>query len=669
MREVKESDDADGAGFFELLTLEMGSVRSIDVRAKRAELSPIVLASIREIFQVFFEGSDHADASEEDYASGKIMWTIYSFISSFNATMPWIQRYLDSEILLFIELCLRGISQVFFQNNSMSGLFILVGLFIQSTRVAIHGVVALVCGNLIALILGFDKGLVRSGLFGYNSLLVGLALATFDSTEKHRYYNVYTLLAAVVFSSFSSVVFVMIGKLLGPYKSPPLTLPFNVATMTFLLASANMGRVEMNSVRVPALPDYNAAGFSGISASEFLAGTIRGIGQVYLADNLISGCFVLAGIAICSRIAAAAAFLGSALGAAVALATGVPGSMVELGMYGFNASLSVTAMFIFYVPSIGAATLAVLAGTMTVFGQHALATLLEPFGLPFLTLPFCVIALPFIILQGTTSMVISVPLEAMTVPEDHVEKVNALVDGFSFLKEAIAQEQAPRIVKSQSWKVSFRSRSKLSLAIDDDEDEETGQSGRFCGALCKKKKKHSAQEIKTKEDALAIFESLNHLKTGELSMDDVTSAFQAAGLTDREPLHFAGLILVLLDTDGSHTIDPEEFVAFALVARAIHVIRRKVTKFFDFVDIDGDACIDFDEIDSALQYIGRPILEEVERRKLVAMTSCVHEEDGIDVEQLINLVTVAKVKALLNEYHNNQTLATEKDPTSTSIKS
>jgi hypothetical protein len=119
-------------------------------------------------------------------------------------------------------------------------------------------------------------------------------------------------------------------------------------------------------------------------------------------------------------------------------------------------------------------------------------------------------------------------------------------------------------------------------------------------------------------------------------MDDVTSAFQAAGLTDREPLHFAGLILVLLDTDGSHKIGAQEFVAFALLARTIHVLRRKIAKFFDFVDIDGgDACIDFDEIDSALQYIGRPILEEIERRKLAAMTSRIHEEDGIDVEQLI----------------------------------
>jgi hypothetical protein len=110
----------------------MGSLQSIDdVRAtRRSELSPSILAAIREIFQVFFEGADHYDASEEDYASGKIMWSIYSVMSSFNATMPWIQSYLDSEILLFVELCLRGISQVYFQNNPMSGLFILVGLFL-----------------------------------------------------------------------------------------------------------------------------------------------------------------------------------------------------------------------------------------------------------------------------------------------------------------------------------------------------------------------------------------------------------------------------------------------------------------------------------------------------------------------------------------------------------
>jgi hypothetical protein len=91
IKQVNESADADdGAGYFELLSLEMGSLQLIDdVRAtSRSELSPSILAAIREIFQVFFEGSDHSDATEEAHASGKIMWSIYSVISSFNATMP-----------------------------------------------------------------------------------------------------------------------------------------------------------------------------------------------------------------------------------------------------------------------------------------------------------------------------------------------------------------------------------------------------------------------------------------------------------------------------------------------------------------------------------------------------------------------------------------------------
>jgi hypothetical protein len=39
------------------------------------------------------------------------------------------------------------------------------------------------------------------------------------------------------------------------------------------------------------------------------------------------------------------------------------------------------------------------AGSMTVLGQQALVTTLQPCGLPVLTMPFCIIALPFVILQ------------------------------------------------------------------------------------------------------------------------------------------------------------------------------------------------------------------------------------------------------------------------------
>jgi len=96
------------------------------------------------------------------------------------------------------------------------------------------------------------------------------------------------------------------------------------------------------------------------------------------------------------------------LGPVVAMTTGASAGAVEQGLYGFNCSLTLTGMFMFYAPSYGTVVFAALAGIMTVIGQQALATLLLPYGLPFLTLPFCMVALPFIILQGTTTLVVAV---------------------------------------------------------------------------------------------------------------------------------------------------------------------------------------------------------------------------------------------------------------------
>lgn len=102
--------------------------------------------------------------------------------------------------------------------------------------------------------MGFDIGLLRSGLFCYNGVLAGLALAAFDD----QIYYAPTLIASVVFASLSSVIFVVMGKLLVPYQSPPLTYPFNLATIVLLLAVADMGRVDYASVGQPGLPEYKA---------------------------------------------------------------------------------------------------------------------------------------------------------------------------------------------------------------------------------------------------------------------------------------------------------------------------------------------------------------------------------------------------------------------------
>ncbi|CAJ1964070.1 unnamed protein product [Cylindrotheca closterium] len=595
------------------------------------------ILKIREAVPIFFDTELHEKG-------GPAQSSIQTFLASLNATMPWVQDRLHAEPLIFFEMCLRGIGQVYFQNSPLSGLLVLIALFLQSPTVAVHGILGLVCGNLVALGLGFDKGLARSGLFGYNSLLVGLAVATFDVNTE---YHAAKILMVILFASFSSVVFVMFGKLLVPYKSPPLTFPFIIATLMFLLSTANMDRVEFGSVRSPSLPNYsNSEALSAISWNDFFAGTLRGVGQVYLANNIASGALILAAIAVCSRISAVAAILGSALGAAIALATGVPAPQVAQGMYGFNASLSVTAMLMFYNPSIGASILAVFSGIMSVVAQQALASVLQPLGLPFMTLPFCVVSLSFIIIQGTTSLVLAVPLADMTVPEDHLHRIYRLEDGINFLKEAVLNDENRRM-NSRKLRKSFK---MIQSAVYEKEAKLGDVQPKSSSSLEGLFSNHTEEVVKAR--AHALFRLLAQ-KTGQdrLTIQTILDCFRDAGMEEGEPIMLASLMLNLADHTGDKTIDEIEFVCFAMVASAAKLIRTKLFKFFDFVDADCSGSIDFHELDVALEYLGRSPFTHDEKQRLIKLSKTMtNEDDDIETVELMDIVTIEKVKSLLGTF-------------------
>lgn len=335
----------------------------------------------------------------------------------------------------------------------------------------------------------------------------------------------------------------------------------------------------------------------------------------------------------------------------------MPGSSIEQGIFGFNASLSVTAMFMFYTPSVGAAVMATLAGIMTVLAQAALATQLEPLGLPFMTLPFCIVGLPFIIIQGTTSIVIPVPLSSMTIPEDHYRIVKMLEDGFCFLKECLEDSddvtRLRRTVKTRSRKMTkslSRLKSLLSDVDNDDTDDEKKQRMKEF-FFCHKEDPDTA----TKKSALSLFKKLDSRKVGALQIESLIKVLKEAGLINSEGIHFARLILHAIALNKSTAIDEDEFVAFAVVGSSIDTIRHKLFRFFAFVDEDGNGKVDLDEINHALEYLGQPTLTEKESERLFKMAKW-DDEDGIDLIELLNEVTVAKVTSLVGVYHHSRSM-------------
>ena len=289
----------------------------------------------RDIFQVYFTTDDSGtDLSKMKQTKKK------GILAKINGTMPYLTAYLKKlqlpkpvvDTILFTEASFRGIAQVrrylllSSWNNKLCSLLdqtqhfccttLLSGVLPKQSPIwtahldrhvrpihssgrawhhcrrcwksVSHNMLPLFVKILLTsthyillshragMLMGFDKSFLSCGLFGYNSFLVGLALATFYSPEKHGDYYWPVAIGSIIFAYFSSVLFVMLGKILSPYKTPPFTLPFNISTIFFLLAMGGMNNVDMAPVRPPELPSYETEPVSALTAKAYFAGTIRG---------------------------------------------------------------------------------------------------------------------------------------------------------------------------------------------------------------------------------------------------------------------------------------------------------------------------------------------------------------------------------------------------------
>jgi urea transporter len=292
-----------------------------------------------------------------------------------------------------VDTLLRGVGQVMFQNNPLTGLLFLVGILVNSFKFCGAALLGLAASTLAAHLLGADRALIRAGLFGFNGILVGIALAFFF--EFDLLLAVYIVLGAVV----STIVMMALINLLSPWDMPALTAPFVLTTWLLLFAVYQFDFLHPTELIAPATPDPAAAvqtelrelatGTGGLTAANLAHGFFRGVGEVMFEDNLVTGVIFLVAIAINSRISAAFAALGSAVGLLTALALGGEGFTAYHGLYGFNAVLCAIAIGgLFFVLTWRSAIYALLAAAFSVIAFAAIAVLLSPIGMPALTAPF-----------------------------------------------------------------------------------------------------------------------------------------------------------------------------------------------------------------------------------------------------------------------------------------
>jgi urea transporter len=309
----------------------------------------------------------------------------------------WKSLCAASRVLRFVDINLRGIGQVMFQDNPLTGALFLIAIAWGSyaagvPQVAIAGVVAVIVATLTAQWLRVDDASLNAGLYGFNGILVGLALATFLASGPLIW--VYVILGAAV----SVVGMLATTNVVKPWGGA-LTFPFVLTTWLLLLATYGFtglaGTALPSGNVVTAFQPYQA---SPLRLIDLVQGVFQSISQVFLKGSGIAAALLLAGLAVNSLAAAAFALGGSILAVLTAHLFGAESELITGGLLGFSPVLTSIALgTVFYQPSWRVVAYTVLATVFTVIAQSALNVALTPFAIPALTAPFVLVTWLFLL--------------------------------------------------------------------------------------------------------------------------------------------------------------------------------------------------------------------------------------------------------------------------------
>lgn len=155
----------------------------------------------------------------------------------------------------------RGVGQVMFQNNALSGVLMLAGILLNSWQMALLAIVGNVVSTLTACLSGYSREDIRNGLYGFNGTLVGIAIGVFMPVSVASFS---LLVAGACLSAWIARLFSLQRRV------PGFTAPFILSVWILLAACRGM----MPSLL---LPSGNAVTAQSLS---FLQAFCLNIGQV-----------------------------------------------------------------------------------------------------------------------------------------------------------------------------------------------------------------------------------------------------------------------------------------------------------------------------------------------------------------------------------------------------
>jgi urea transporter len=342
-------------------------------------------------------------------------------------------------LLDFFYTLFNGIAEVPLFSSPITGILIVAGVFLASRKAGAMMVLAGLIGAGVAIAAGASYGLVTFGLFGYNSILTGMAFwsGPFVKANKATFFiSVFgaaiTAFTWMAFSHLMGDLFVLNGTSQS-WAIPGFTSSFIFTTWALMYATKRFGH-DIWPAPPPPPKEELIAGSSNPNtgdgfkwtAKEFMIATLKGVSQVTFVENWKTGVFWVVGLTLAFELApfiagvqdrpwwtnaytsqwnpfsplylaGLMALLGSGIGVAMAILTKLPTAEIRLGLHGFNQVLVMIALTSFVPLTPQSFMMAVFATIGCSFLMPALQRFFGQWGLPALTGPFVFTAWVFLL--------------------------------------------------------------------------------------------------------------------------------------------------------------------------------------------------------------------------------------------------------------------------------
>ncbi len=318
-------------------------------------------------------------------------------------------------ILDFLYILLNGIVEVPLISAPLGGALILAGVTLASRKAGFMMALACLIGAGTALILGIPYSQITFGLWGFNSILTGMAFWSGPFTKTNKT----TFILSIIGASVTVPVYAAISHItgngfagMGPGCAiPGFTSAFLFTTWIIMLAAKRYGLDVWPSPPPPVQNNQTEPPFKW-TAKEFMRATLNGVSQVTFVEDWRTGVFWVVGLTLSFQLVPGAlmwtnaytagwdatsplflagvmALIGSAVGAALAIAIKLPVGEVRSGLHGFNQVLVMIALTAF-LPLTPVTFLYALFATVacSLFTMPALQKWFATWGIPCGTGPF-----------------------------------------------------------------------------------------------------------------------------------------------------------------------------------------------------------------------------------------------------------------------------------------